>query len=581
MVGIALAALRSGFVFLGKVITKDQVVDAAANLLAKLINKAADMVHGSGITQQTFDQNIADHELKIALDHMNNFKFSSDPKKVVQEAAERYQAARKVFLLQASSQKGEAGIAFWQYTSELTLLLGLMNLYINDFGLAKMYGMELQQNFLPQLENAIRSARGRAGEQDIQAVKDTWLPLIQQLLAYVEQQENAVRTCEIVYQVSGFWQTANYFWAKASDGEREIQIARSDITFWQYPDKSNPQDQNAFQNLVKKLEADGWVDTGQLAKDEEGKDKDWYSHVFEKKVHAQDIPSPQMLDDFSFSVPEGVAANVAGDPLPTPAISPPIGDTRPPSDAPSAPWQTTAPQPVIAGLFNNTPPNAGDQSSLWPSPSPQRSPRGLYIIIGSLVAVAVLAVSSAAFAFTRLNHQNTVLVTTSTGTRIVTSSTVTPIATHTPISRKTPDITATQPVIGGPPTTPPQPTTPVQPTTPSQPTNTPQPQYPNVQRLWTGAVLNTSGNVSANIQIQFVQNGGNLSGAVRIYPPLSGSGPITGGSITTGGYMAFRDISNDGSGAIIDFYGQLNSNDTISGTFYVRNNNQQGIWNVS
>src|SRR5579884_280881 len=133
VVGIALAALRSGFVFLGKVITKDQVVDAAANLLAKLINKAADMVHGSGITQQTFDQNIADHELKIALDHMNNFKFSSDPKKVVQEAAERYQAARKVFLLQASSQKGEAGIAFWQYTSELTLLLGLMNLYINDF----------------------------------------------------------------------------------------------------------------------------------------------------------------------------------------------------------------------------------------------------------------------------------------------------------------------------------------------------------------------------------------------------------------------------------------------------------------
>jgi hypothetical protein len=92
---------------------------------------------------------------------------------------------------------------------------------------------------------------------------------------------------------------------------------------------------------------------------------------------------------------------------------------------------------------------------------------------------------------------------------------------------------------------------------------------------WSGKVTNSSNGKSSLIDLEFVNNAGNMTGQLTVLPPLSGSGFIKG-SVSDKTFR-FRSV---GGGFTIDWTGEISKN-KISGEYSMVGIEQTGTWHVS
>ena len=143
-----------------------------------------------------------------------------------------------------------------------------------------------------------------------------------------------------------------------------------------------------------------------------------------------------------------------------------------------------------------------------------------------------------------------------------TAHTPTPVATHhsnvlsTPTAQATTAPTATS----------------VPPTATSVPTQPPSP-YPSVAGVHTGTITNTNNHVTSNMTITLHQSKASISGKVAIYPPLTGSGPITSGSVNKSNSIQF--IVQPNGLAPLFFSGTVQSGGSMGGSYCSLGSNGQ------
>ncbi len=161
--------------------------------------------------------------------------------------------------------------------------------------------------------------------------------------------------------------------------------------------------------------------------------------------------------------------------------------------------------------------------------------------------------------------------------------TSTPVATHQSRAASTPTAKATAKPTAKPTTAPTA--------TPAPPrataTTPPAPVYPSVAGVHAGSVTNTNSGQTANMTVSLQQSQSAISGNVTINPPLSGSGPITSGYVTTGNYIQFT-VKPNGL-APLSFTGTVQSGGSMSGRYCSLNSQGncdpnaggQGYWNAN
>lgn len=157
----------------------------------------------------------------------------------------------------------------------------------------------------------------------------------------------------------------------------------------------------------------------------------------------------------------------------------------------------------------------------------------------------------------------------------------TPVATYQSKVTSTPTAKATVKPTAKPTTAPTA--TPV-----SQPTPVPPaPVYPVVAGVHPGSVTNTNNGDTANMTLSLQQSQSAISGNVVIYSPLSGSGSITYGYVTTKNYIQF--IIHPTGLAPLSFTGNVKSGGSMSGSYCSLGSNGgcdpnaggQGYWNAN
>jgi len=254
-------------------------------------------------------------------------------------------------------------------------------------------------------------------------------------------------------------------------------------------------------------------------------------------------------------------------------------ETPIPASAPISPYATTTPNTPRLPVYE---PINRPQVNIVPVPAPMRNPaytgnasevtrkrrRVLPLI---LLALAILLFAGTATAVGFLF---------SSGAR-QSAHTPTPVATHHSNVLSTPAVKATAK-----PTTVPTATS-IPPTATPAPTQPPTPVYPAVAGVHMGTVTNTNSNQTAKMTVSLQQSQSVISGNVTIYAPLSGSGPITSGYVTTKNYIQFIVQPNDL--APLFFNGTVQSGGSMGGSYCSLGSNGkcdpnaggQGVWNTN
>lgn len=228
-------------------------------------------------------------------------------------------------------------------------------------------------------------------------------------------------------------------------------------------------------------------------------------------------------------------------------------ETPIPASVPVSPYATTTPNTPRPPVYK---PVNRPQVNVVPAPVQMRNPSfigdsgettrkrrrvlplillvlAILLFVGSATAVGVL--------FSLGTHQS--------------AHAPTPVATHHSNVLSTPTVK---------PTTAPN-TTPVLPTTTPAPTQPPSPVYSSVAGVHSGTVTNTNSNQTANMTVSLQQSQSAISGNVTIYSPLSGSGPITSGYVTTKNYIQF--IVQPNGLAPLFFNGTVQSGGSMGGSY--------------
>lgn len=159
----------------------------------------------------------------------------------------------------------------------------------------------------------------------------------------------------------------------------------------------------------------------------------------------------------------------------------------------------------------------------------------------------------------------------------------TPVATHHSSVASTPTAKATAKPTTAPTATPAPPSA----TATSVPTTPPSSGYPQVAGVHSGRVTNTNNGYTANMTLSLQQSQSAISGNVTIYSPLSGSGPISSGNVTTKNYIQF--IVRPNGLAPLYFTGTVQSGGSMSGNYCSLGSNGscdanaggQGYWSAN
>jgi serine/threonine protein kinase len=100
--------------------------------------------------------------------------------------------------------------------------------------------------------------------------------------------------------------------------------------------------------------------------------------------------------------------------------------------------------------------------------------------------------------------------------------------------------------------------------------------YPHLASAYQGTADNTTANITATLVLtSIVQNQQTISGTVTFGPELDGNGPFTG-TIERDGTVHFTDTPS--ISPTIIFSGSLHADGTLSGTYTVPSETQQGTW---
>jgi serine/threonine protein kinase len=265
-------------------------------------------------------------------------------------------------------------------------------------------------------------------------------------------------------------------------------------------------------------------------------------------------------------------------------------DTPIPAAAPISHYATTTPntpRPPVYEQVNRPQVNVvpvpvpmGNPPSIGDSRETTRKRRRVLPLILLALAILLFAGSAAAvgFLFSSSGHKSALAPT--------------PVATHHSSVAPTPTAKATAKPTAKPtaqPTTAPT-ATPAPPSataTPIPPTPPPAPVYPQVAGVHSGTVTNNNNNLTANMTVTLQQSQSLISGNVAIYSPLSGSGQITSGYVTTGNYIQF--IIQPSGLAPLYFKGNVQSGGSMSGSYCSLGSNGrcdpnaggQGVWNTN
>jgi hypothetical protein len=105
--------------------------------------------------------------------------------------------------------------------------------------------------------------------------------------------------------------------------------------------------------------------------------------------------------------------------------------------------------------------------------------------------------------------------------------------------------------------------------------------YPTLASVYKGTANNTTANRSSGITLSSMKEGpqGKFTGYLTVAPPLAGSGPITG-TVSKTGAIQFTSQPTDGS-VPINWYGTIQPNGSMSGTYVVPDYQQKGTWQAS
>lgn len=258
-------------------------------------------------------------------------------------------------------------------------------------------------------------------------------------------------------------------------------------------------------------------------------------------------------------------------------------ETPIPAAASFSPNATTTPNTPRPPFYE---PISRPQVNVVPVPVPMRNPassadarettrkrRRLLPLILLALALLLFAGSAAAvgFLFSAGAHKSAL--------------TPTPVATHQNRVASTPTAQATAQPTTAPTATPapPSPTATPVPPTPVPPT----PVYPAVAGVHAGHVTNNNNNLTANMTVTLQQSQSVISGNVVIYSPLSGTGQITSGYVTTGNYIQF--IVQPAGLAPLYFTGNVQSGGNMGGSYCSLGSNGrcdpnaggQGVWSAN
>ncbi len=240
-------------------------------------------------------------------------------------------------------------------------------------------------------------------------------------------------------------------------------------------------------------------------------------------------------------------------------------ETPIPAAAPISPYATTTPNTPRPPVYE---PVNRPQVNVVPVPAPMRHPsstgdsgettkkrrRILPLILLALAILLFAGIAAAAgFLFSSGAHKAALAPTPVATHHSRVAATPTAKATAKPTATPTTAPTAT-------PTTPSATATPV-PTSPPPPA----PVYPVVAGVHAGSVTNTNNGQSATMTVSLQQSQSAISGNVTIYAPLSGSGPITSGYVTTKNYIQF--IVRPNGLAPLYFTGTVYSGGSMSGNY--------------
>ncbi len=175
-------------------------------------------------------------------------------------------------------------------------------------------------------------------------------------------------------------------------------------------------------------------------------------------------------------------------------------------------------------------------------------PRGRWLMMLALLLLALaVGFASALFLFAHQRGQQTPPSTVVSKTAVVTHVAT---ATATPSPTPLPQPTAT-------PTTPPQPTA-----------TTPPPRLPVLANSYTGTIHDNLGSIDTTMSLNSMsQQQQNIRGNFRVYPPLSGNGPLTG-TVNASSAIQFIVYSSDPSArAPLFFTGQIQANGAMGGQY--------------
>ena len=260
-------------------------------------------------------------------------------------------------------------------------------------------------------------------------------------------------------------------------------------------------------------------------------------------------------------------------------------DTPIPALMPISPYATTTPNTPRPPVYE---PSNRPQMNVVPVPEPMRNPSSIAVSRETtrkkrrvlpliLLALALLLFAGTAtavgFLFSSGAHKSALAPT--------------PVATHQGRVAPTPTAKATAK-----PTTAPTATATTAPpsatATPVPPTPVPPaPGYPAVAGVHSGKVTNTNNGYTATMTVSLQQSQSAISGNVTIYSPLSGSGPITSGYVTTGNYIQFT-VQPNGLAPLF-FTGNVQSGGSMGGSYCSLGSNNrcdpnaggQGIWSAN